>query len=555
MEVAMCLHPEPIGEIPAETARVARAACPKGTVITRLRDECSALYQDEDFRRFYPSCGQPGLAPWRLALVTVFQFLERLSDRQAADAVRARIDWKYALGLELTDPGFHFSVLAEFRARLVAGQAEHLLLDAMLERFKARGLVRARGKQRTDSTHVLAAVHDLHLLELVAETLRAALDDLAAVVPGWLRGVAQPAWFVRYARRVEDYRLPKSREQREALALEIGADGFLLLDALDAPDAPEAARGVPMVGTLRDVWRVHYAREDGGRRPSWRAGAELPPVGERLQSPYDPEMHYSTKRGLEWSGYKVHVTETCDEDAAHLITHVKTCAAMQPDMASTADIHARLAAKGLAPAEHFVDSAYVDAGLLVGSRRDHGISLEGPVRGVASWQARAGQGYEQRHFAIDWERERVTCPQGKTSVTWRIRPDEDGSPRVQAVFSRSDCGACAARALCTPAKDARRSVYFHLREQHEALNAARARMDDPAWQERYRVRAGVEGTLSQGVRAFGMRRSRYIGLAKTGLQQVCIAAGMNAQRVVHWLDGLPRAKTRVTRFAALAQAA
>src|SRR5829696_5581488 len=390
----MSLRPEPIAEIPAETARAARAACPKGTVITRLRDECRALYQDEDFRRFYPSCGQPGLAPWRLALVTVFQFLERLSDRQAADAVRARIDWKYALGLELTDPGFHFSVLAEFRARLVAGQAEHLLLDAMLERFKARGLVRARGKQRTDSTHVLAAVHDLHLLELVAETLRAALDDLAAVVPGWLRGVAQPAWFVRYARRVEDYRLPKSREQREALALEIGADGFLLLDALDAPDAPEAARRVPMVGTLRDVWRVHYAREDGGRRPSWRAGAELPPVGERLQSPYDPEMHYSTKRQMEWSGYKVHVTETCDEDAAHLITHVLTCPAMQPDMASTADIHQRLADKGLLPAEHFVDAAYVDAALLVGSRRDHGISLEGPVRGVSSWQARTGQGYD-----------------------------------------------------------------------------------------------------------------------------------------------------------------
>ena len=278
-------------------------------------------------------------------------------------------------------------------------------------------------------------------------------------------------------------------------------------------------------------------------------------MGERLQSPYDPEMHYSTKRELEWSGYKVHVTETCDEDAAHLVTHVKTCPAMQPDMASTAEIHERLAAKGLPPAEHFVDSAYVDAGLLVGSRRDHGISLEGPVRGVASWQARAGQGYELRHFTIDWERERVTCPQGKVSVTWRIRPDEDGSPRIQAVFSRTDCGACAARALCTPAKDARRSVYFHPREEYEALNAARARMDDPAWKERYRVRAGVEGTLSQGVRAFGMRRSRYIGLAKTGLQQVCIAAAMNAQRVVHWLDGLPRAKTRVTRFAALAQAA
>jgi len=146
----MSLHPEPISEIPVETARIARAAFSKGTVVTRLRDEFSALYEDEDFCKLYPARGQPGPAPWRLALVTVFQFLEHLSDRQAADAVRSRIDWKYALGLELTDPGFYFSVLTEFRGRLVAGRAEHLLLDRMLERFKARGLVKARGKQRTD---------------------------------------------------------------------------------------------------------------------------------------------------------------------------------------------------------------------------------------------------------------------------------------------------------------------------------------------------------------------------------------------------------------------
>jgi transposase len=549
----MSLHPEPIGEIPAETVRVARAAFPKGTLVMRLRDEFSNLYQDEDFRAFYPSRGQPALAPWRLALITIFQFLEHLSDRQAADAVRARIDWKYALGLELADPGFHFSVLTEFRARLVAGQAEHLLLDMMLERFKARDLVKARGKQRTDSTHVLAAVHDLHLLELVGETLRATLDDLAAVVPDWLREIAQPAWFERYARRIEDSRLPKSSEKRAALALEIGTDGFVLLDALDAPTAPPAARDVPMVQTMRDVWRVHYAGDDG--RSRWRVAAELPPVGERLQSPYDPKMHYSTKRQLEWSGYKVHVTETCDDDAAHLITHVKTCPAMEQDMTSTAEIHERLAAKGLLPAEHFVDSAYVDAALLVSSRRDHGVALEGPVRSVSSWQARTGQGYDLPHFAIDWEREQVTCPQGKVSVSWRVARSDDGSPRINAQFSRSDCGACVARALCTPAKNARRSVYFHPREEYEALNAARGQMLDPAWKERYHVRAGVEGTLSQGVRVFGMRRSRYIGLAKTGLQQVCTAVAMNVSRIVRWFDGLPRAKTRVTRFAALAQAA
>jgi transposase len=549
----MSLHPEVIGEVPIETVRVAGAAFPKGSVVMRLRDEFSALYRDEDFSRFYPRRGQPALAPWRLALVTVFQFLEHLSDRQAADAVRARIDWKYALGLELTDPGFHFSVLTEFRGRLIAGQAEHLLLDTMLERFKARGLVKPRGKQRTDSTHVLAAVHDLHLLELVAETLRAALNDLAAVVPDWLREVAQPIWFERYAHRIEDYRLPKSQEKREALALEVGADGFALLDALDMSDAPAAARDVPMVQTLRNVWRVHFERDD--ERLRWRAGAELPPVGERLQSPYDPEMHYSTKRQMEWSGYKVHVTETCDDDTAHLVTHVLTCPAMQPDMASTAEIHERLADKGLLPTEHFVDSAYVDAALLVGSQRDHDVSLEGPVRAMAKRRTEAEQAYEQRHFAIDWEREEVTCPQGKTSVTWRAGLDEVGAPRIQAIFSRTDCGACAVRPLCTTAKEARRSIYFHPRPEYEALNAARARMHDPVWKERYHVRAGIEGTLSQGVRAFGMRQSRYIGLAKTGLQEVFIAVGMNIARIVHWLDGKPRAKTRVARFAALAPAA
>jgi transposase len=142
----MSLKPSPIEAIPAETERVARAAFPRGTAITRLRDEFTELYRDEDFASLYPRRGQPGLAPWRLALVTVFQFLEHLSDRQAADAVRSRIDWKYALGLELTDPGFHFSVLTEFRDRLLKAEAEHLLLDRMLAHFKACGLLKARGR-------------------------------------------------------------------------------------------------------------------------------------------------------------------------------------------------------------------------------------------------------------------------------------------------------------------------------------------------------------------------------------------------------------------------
>jgi transposase len=228
---------------------------------------------------------------------------------------------------------------------------------------------------------------------------------------------------------------------------------------------------------------------------------------------------------------------------------------MQPDMASTAEIHQCLADKGLLPTEHFVDAGYVDAALLVSSQRDHGVSLEGPVRAVAKRKSEAEQAYEQRHFVIDWERQQVTCPQDKKSVTWRSGLDEAGAPRICAIFSRSDCGACTARALCTSAKEARRSVYFHPRLEYEALNKARARMKDPLWKERYQMRAGIEGTLSQGVRAFGMRRSRYIGLAKTALQQVCTAAALNVSRVAYWLAETPRTKTRVTRFAALEQAA
>lgn len=549
----MSLKPCPIEAIPLETQRVASAAFPRGTTITRLRDEFTGLYRDEDFAGLYPRRGQPGLAPWRLALVTVFQFLENLSDRQAADAVRSRIDWKYALGLELTDPGFHFSVLTEFRARLLKADAEHLLLDRMLAHFKDRGLLRARGRQRTDSTHVLAAVRDLHLLELITETLRATLNELAVIAPEWLGTIAQPEWFERYARRAEDWRLPGgSSAVRADYAQQVGADGVRLLAAVDAPSAPTSAHQVPTLPLLRQVWQTYFARDDDGTL-RWRDGAELPPVGERIQTPYDPQMHYSTKRGMAWSGYKVHVTETCEATAANLITHVETRPAMEPDMNAMAAIHTKLAQRDLLPEEHFVDSGYVNAELLVTSQRDHGVSLQGPVRGLSAKAVKAEQGHDLPNFAIDWEREQVTCPQGHVSVGWSTTSDSTGQTRIRVRFGRADCGNCPARPSCTTSKDARRTLFFHPRVQYEALNAARVRMHDPEWKKRYRVRAGIEGTLSQGVRAFGMRRSRYVGMAKTGLQQILAAVGINAARIVAWIDDRSgRAATRVSRFARLA---
>src|SRR5262252_5580533 len=301
----MSLHPHIITPVPEETARVARAAFPKGHPYLTFRDVLGPIFQYEAFLALFPAWGPPGLPPWRLAFVTIMQFRENLADRQAAEAVRARIDWKYLLSLELTDPGFDFSVLSEFRDRLLAGSAEELLLDKLLERCQALGLLKARGQQRTDSTHVLATIRGLNRLELVAETLRAALNAVATVAPDWLQAITPLAWYARYSRRIEESRLPKDTAAREAYAQTVGEDGFLFLDALATPDAPEGLRELPSLEALRRTWQRHDERTAGapacpGASPvsqvRFRASRELPPAAEGIESPYDADARYRHKR-------------------------------------------------------------------------------------------------------------------------------------------------------------------------------------------------------------------------------------------------------------------
>jgi transposase len=338
----MSLRPSPIGPVPEETARVARAAFPKGNAYVQMRDLLGAIYADAQFADLFAPRGRPVEAPWRLALVTVMQFAEGLSDRQAAEAVRARIDWKYALGLELTDPGFDFSVLCEFRARLVQGVAEQRLLDALLEACAARGYLKTRGRQRTDSTHVLGALRVLSRLERVAETLRATLNALAVIAPDWLRTHIAPEWIERYSRRIEDYRLPKGQEARLAYAAQVGEDGQQLLTAADAAATPEPIRSLPEVALLRQVWAQEYERAvDGSLRLRDPKGRPL--AAQAIESPYDPEAHYATKRDIHWVGYKVHLTETCDEGFPHLLTQVTTTLATVPDVVELPRIHDHLA--------------------------------------------------------------------------------------------------------------------------------------------------------------------------------------------------------------------
>ena len=534
--------------IPEATRRVARAAFPKGTLAMRLADRLGAIYHDKEFAALFPPRGQPALSPGRLALVTVLQFAEGLSDRQAADAVRGRIDWKYALGLELTDPGFDHTVLSEFRTRLVAGEAASLLLDTLLARVRELKLLRPRGRQRTDSTHVLAAVRTLNRLERVGETLRAALNELAAVAPDWLQALAPAAWYERYGERVENYDLPKSEAERQELAAVIGADGHELLLALEAANRPELG-ALPAVTVLRRVWDEQYVETAG--RVALRAVEAMPSPAGLIASPHDPQARYSTKRGMEWVGYKVQLTETCDPDLPALIVNVETTPATTPDDNMLAVVHTSLAKRDLLPSEHLVDKGYTDSHVLVDSRRRFGVEVVGPVADDPSWQAREGEGFAKAAFLVDWERRVVTCPAGKRSISWLPNTYPKNGMAFEARLARKDCAPCPLRARCTRAKLEPRIIGLQAREHHEALHAARQGQTTPEFRTRYAPRAGIEATHEQAVRRCGLRHARYLGLAKTHLQHIVTAVAINLVRLGEWWAGRAKAPTRRSRFAVL----
>ncbi|WP_437001757.1 IS1182 family transposase [Streptomyces sp. enrichment culture] len=544
----MSMQPKGSGEIPAETVRVARAAFPKGSLAIRVRDELGSLFTDEEFADLFPSRGRPAWSPARLALVLVLQFVEGLTDRQAAEAVRARIDFKYALGLRLDDPGFDFSVLSEFRDRLVQADAGRRVLDGILAAAREKGLLTGRGRARTDSTHVLSAARELCRLEMVAETLRAALNALAVVAPDWLAEAAEPDWFRHYATRAEDSRFPKAPAKREEVGRRIGTDGMRLLKAVTSPDAPAVLRAVPEVETLRQMWVQHFHLVEGEVRR--RDPKDRPPGAMRLVTPYDIEARGSVKRDTFWDGYKVHLTETCGADTPDLITNVATTDATVSDFDLVPAVHAALAERRLLPDEHLVDTGYVTARHIVAARREHNVELTGPMMPGTGWQNRAGstETFPVGAFSIDWDRQTVTCPGGKNSTRWAREPVRD-KVEIRVQFSKTDCGSCQVKGSCT--RGPRRKLTIQDRDIHEVLHQRRAEQETDAWKERYKMRAGVEGTISQAVNPCGLRRSRYRGLAKTSLQHQLTGAAINLARIDAHFTGARRARTRTSHFAAL----
>lgn len=543
----MSLKPQAIPPIPQMTVTVAQTAFRKGNPYMQMRDELGTFFSDDQFIQLYPSDGQPAYSPWRLALVSVMQFAENLTDRQASDAVRARIDWKYALSLELTDEGFDFSVLSEFRQRLLEHEVGIQLLDQMLSQFREMGLLDTH-TQRTDSSYVLGNVADLNRLEFAGRTLQQALDDIASIAPAWIQDWVSPEWYQRYSQPISDYRLPKKDQERQQLALQIGQDGLSLLETLYLnPEVPSYLRELEAVEILRQIWLQRFVLMDGELQ--LRERKDMPPAARLLQSPFDVAVRFSRKQKRTWLGYKVHVTETCDtDDAPNLITNVMICNATSQDYDAVEVVHNSLQNRHLLPDIHLVDRGYTSAPLLYDSQQDFGVELFGPVVEKKVWQHETG--YDMSAFTIDWKKRTVTCPQGHTSNPWTMREHRRDHKLTRVKFKRAECEPCPVHDLCT--KHHRRTLSFHEEEVYKINQQRKIDQHTTIWHDTYGKRSGIEGTISQGVFALGARRSRYRGEEKTELQFIFTAMAMNLSRVLNWQNNKPRSQKRKTRLGKLA---
>jgi len=520
----MSLKIQPPRSMPVETARLGAQLLSADSPYKLIGDQLFEQYADADFADLYATAGKPAISPVLLAFVTVFQFLEKLSDRQAAEAMRVRLDWKYALRLPLEYAGFDFSVLSEFRDRVLVHQAEARLFDQVLAQLQALGLIKPRGRQRTDSLAVLTKVRDLTRLELVVETLRLAVRAVLAADPVWSRAILPPSWEVRYGERCVAAKLKES--EREVLSQVVGPDGQWLLERLQSPSTPVELPTLPAVQVLRAVWEQQF-EVVSGQVVFQGAG----PYGgfTRIQTPHDPEARYSKKGTQAWIGYKVQLTETDDDDLPHLITDIATTNSVETDFTALAPLQVRLAERQVLPSEQMVDGGYVSETNLAESDQ-RGIDLVGPAPEDTTPQARMPAGLSVTHFQIDVQAGMAICPGGHRQPAI----DRCGG-RVRFRFPDALCAACQLRPRCCLGRSGRT---LSVGQHYPLLRAARERQQTDEFKTYYRKhRSGVEGTLSALVRGNQLRLGRYLGQAKRHLQALFTGAAVNLRRSARWLAG------------------
>jgi len=471
--------------------------------------------------------GRPPIDPVLLCGVTLLQFMEKAADRSATEHVVYHLGWKYALDLELDYGGFHATVLVYFRDRLEDNKAERMIFDGIVDLLVELGLVKKKGKQRLDSTHIVGYVKAMSLLECAMETLRLALKDLKVEVGR----KKQPAFWDRlwelYAESKLDWRLSKT--ERDRRYRQCGQDMRELLEWLDRNDPKLAEREA--VKLLRRVFGEQFETIDG----KLELAPKRPP--RAVQNPHDPDAHYADKRTKQWIGYKVHVTETVDpeepikkngEPADHFITEMLTVEAAQDEKAGLTETLTREQAHHeIEPRAIYTDAGYVTEHTLTQAEQN-GMELLGPTRPDPHKGA-----YNSDAFHVDINERQAVCPEGKLSTQCsRIKDNYQGTQYYRIEWG-NQCDSCPVQKQCTRSNSGRRTLVVGLR--HDLVEQRRREMKQKGFSKSMHPRNGIEGTHSELVRGHAMRPTKYRGLSRVGLSNYFIGAACNVKRYLNLL--------------------
>jgi transposase len=488
---------------------------PEGNFYRVVKQEIVPMFKDADFKAMYSEHGRRAISPTIISLVSIFQFYEDLPDRQAAQAVVMRLDWKYALGLEIDDSGFHFSVLERFRDRLEASSTERLVFEKVLERLEALGYLKKQGRKRIDTTAVLAKVRELSRLELFTETLRLALEKTEELDQDLLARIGKDL-----VDKYEDFKVYKlTHDERRRKMLECAKDMEFILGLIDSY-GNEVVKSTEAIVLLRRVFAENFEVVEGNipdeKIKLLRNGFNYK---EKIVTPHDAEARYGKVREKGWVGYKVQFTETVDEDKPRFITDVQLENAQKPEAEIVlAMMEQRELRKG---DECDVDTAYI-SGETLAKAKEKGIELIGPTKKDTSKNE-----IKQEEFKIDLANGEAFCPQGKKSISCVER--KDGSIRFR--FGKECCG-CPLAEKCTKSKGGRT---LEVNPHYQLIQERREYEKTEEFREAMNRRNGIEGTISEAVRSCGARRSRYKGKQRTGLQQFFTATAINIKRLARAL--------------------
>jgi len=469
----------------------------------------------DELESMYSNTGRPSVNPIILSLVTIFQYLEDLPDRVAALMVETRLDWKYALHLPLDDSGFHYSDLCNFRKRLLSHGKESLIFDQLLEKIRTLGFLKKHKYQRTDSTHVLAKVCHLSRLENLSEGLRLALNAIEKADAAFYQVKIPAPYSEQWDTRLNDYRM--TDEERKQALERAGQDIRWLLEFLKTNRA--SFLRLPELEVLQTLFQQNFTIH----AQAVRLRKQCANGKEKIQTPHDPEARYSTKRGKSWTGYKTHITETAnDKGEVNFITDVVTTNACERDNETLPQIQENIEKRHLNPEQQYTDKAYITGNNLADSQ---GNDIK--LMGEASQLDNNGL-FTADEFSIDYQTKTATCPAGCTSCSWQEFETGKHKGDIQVCFGQQ-CQHCSLKKRCTKNK---RGRFLRLHSHYQLLKERREESKTASFKEAMKRRPPIEGTISEMVRAHGLRRSRYRGILKTHMQNLMTGAALNVKRLI-----------------------